>query len=375
MNKNYLCHDIHSSLNIKWSNNGWKVSPCCFTGKMATYNINLDKKDWFRRLWPNLRKDNINNQPLDIALCKACIDDESCGKQSRRLGEIIKRGDKIQDLSDGPKYIEISMNYTCNQACMICGVNASSLWRKYTDSPVHGNSPIASEQDIENLFKNMNIDRLDTLKIMGGEPLLTDTHLKFLYKLEEKGVDLSKIELWYHSNGSCRVDENVLELWKKFKLIILYFSIDDIETGFEYQRYPGIWKQVTDNMNWFRDSVSPNVILRMERTISLLNAHRLLELNQWQETNYRTTKFNYPVYFNNHMVSGLLKIENISEKHLEFLINNKKNYAVLSKFYPVHKLIPNKDNNENVLNFIKNQDKKRNLSINSYFPEFCSFYQ
>jgi organic radical activating enzyme len=343
---------------------------------MSVSKIDLDKKDWFEKLWPKLRKDNINNQSLDINICKPCIYDESCGKQSRRLGEIIKRGNKIQDLSDGPMYLEISMDYSCNQACMICGAHSSSLWRKYEDSPVHGNSPIASEQDIENLLKNMNIDQLDTLKILGGEPLLTDTHFKFLSKLEDKGIELSKIELWYNTNGSCRVDKNVIELWKKFKLVFLYFSIDDMETGFEYQRYPGNWKQVTDNMTWFRDSVSPNVLLRMERTINLLNAHRLLELNQWQETNYRTTKFNYPVYFNNHMAEGtLLKIENISEKHLEFLINNKKNYAVLSKFYPMHQLIPNNNNNEKVLNFIKNQDKKRNLSINSYFPEFCSFYQ
>jgi hypothetical protein len=374
MIRNYLCHDIHTSLHVRWSKNGWRLSPCCFTGSLSTDTTN--KKNWFNELWPELRKDNINNRPLDANICKACIDDETVGKQSRRLGEIVKRGETIKKIPAGPKYIEICMESTCNQACMICGPGASSLWRKYTDETMQGNSPIASDNDIEKLLENIDLTQLDTLQIIGGEPLLTDKHTKLLNFLEKKGIDLSKIELWYHTNGSCRVDENTLKLWKKFKLVFLYFSLDDIEQGFNYQRYPGDWKQVTDNMYWFKEHVSPNVLLRVERTVSLLNAHRLSEVEQWKEENFNSTKFNYQIEMNTHMaLVTVLAISNISDKHLNFLKNDDKNYKQLLKFYPINNLQINNKNNSKVLEFVKTQDQRRNISISSYFPEFYSLYQ
>jgi MoaA/NifB/PqqE/SkfB family radical SAM enzyme len=365
MIKNYLCHDIHSSLNVRWSAQGWKVSPCCF---IKNNHIDINNKNWFTELWPELRKDNLNNKPLNSSLCKACINDESIGKQSRRLGEIIKRGEKIKKQQAGIKYLEISLDFTCNQACMICGPGASSLWRKYTIEKITASSPIATNNDIENLLKNVNLTELDTVQIMGGEPLITERHIELLLFLEKRGCDLSKIELWYHTNGSCRVEKTVLDLWKKFKLVILYFSIDDVDKGFEYQRYPGNWRQLVENINWFKNEVSNNVLLRMERTISLLNAHRLLELEK-----YNLIKFDY---FNTHMsYSTVLKIENISKKHLNFLKKDKKNYEALLKFYPLDQLIINEEAKIKVIEFIKDQDQKRNISISSYFPEFYFLYQ
>ena len=338
--------------------------------------IDLDKKTWFSELWPQLRKDNVNNQPLDATICKACIDDETVGKQSRRLGEIVKRGQNIKVGHTGPKYIEITMDYTCNQACMICGPWVSSLWRKYTNETMHGNSPIASDQDIEKLLENIDLTQLDTVQIIGGEPLLTDRHTKFINFLEKKGIDLSNIELWYHTNGSRRVDQDTLRLWKKFKLVFLYFSLDDIGQAFNYQRYPGDWKNITDNMHWFRNHVSANVLLRVERTLSLLNAHRLSELEQWKEENFNFTKFDYQIEMNTHMTSGsILEIGNISDKHLIFLKNDAKNYKQLLKFYPMNDLQINNKNSYKVLEFVKTQDQRRNVSISSYFPEFNSLYQ
>jgi MoaA/NifB/PqqE/SkfB family radical SAM enzyme len=374
MTKNYFCHDIHSGLFVRWSPHGWKAAPCCFTSSSSKI-IDINRKDWFNNLWPALRKDNINNKELDYNFCKSCIDDEKIGKQSRRIGELIKRGEKKEHKSS-LKYLEITIDYTCNQACMICNVDASSLWRKYTEEKITTNSPLANKENIEDFFKNIDLKNLDTIKIMGGEPLITERHTELLLFLEKKGCDLSKIELKYHTNGSCRVGKNVLDLWKKFKLVLLYFSIDDIRAAFEYQRYPGNWTQLIENMNWFKNEVSPNVLLRIERTASLLNAHRLLELENWKEKNYNLTKFNYMIEFNTHMAHDtMLKIENISKKHLDFLKKDKKNYEALSRFYPINQLIINEEKKSKVLEFINEQDQKRNISISSYFPEFYSLYQ
>ena len=369
---------MHAGLNVRWSRQGWKVSPCCFIN--TTNNVDVSKKHWFQDLWPKLRHDNINNEPLDKDFCKPCIQDEICNKQSKRLGEIIKRGKKIQEKPKGPKHLEITLDYSCNQACMICGPSCSSLWKKYTQDKgkFTENYPIAKKSDIEKLLQNIDIKNIDTIKILGGEPLLAESHLQLLEILNEKKCDLSKIELWYHSNGSCKVGKNVLELWKKFKLVLLYFSIDDIGEAFEYQRYPGNWKNLIENINWFKNTVSSNVLLRIERTISLLNAHRILKLDKWKIKNYDSTKFNCKIELNSHMCQGsIFQIENISKKHLNFLKTDKKNYEALLKIYPMNKLIVNEEIEiqTKVMKFVSNQDQKRSISINSYFPEFNSLYQ
>ena len=377
--RKHFCHDIHSSLHMRWTENGWRTRPCCFSKAVSTH-VDTSKRDWFGNLWPQLRVDNINDRPLDPRTCGACINDETVGKQSKRLGEIVKRGNQPDSVYTGPKYLEITMEYTCNQACMICRPDASSLWRKYAregdfDIDLPRNSPVATDTDIERFLDSVDMTNLDTIQIMGGEPLLTDRHTKLLSTMEHRGVDLSKIELWYHTNGSCRVDEETLRLWRKFRLVIVYFSLDDTEQAFNYQRFPGDWATVTGNMQWFREHVSPNVLLRVERTVGLLNAHRLNEVERWQSENFADTKFGSQVELNTHMAfDTVFSMPNISTAHLEFLRSDRENWGRLGTYYPVDDLVPNDGCQDRVRRFVDDQDQRRQIDIGTYFPEFRGFY-
>ena len=82
------------------------------------------------------------------------------------------------------------------------------------------------------------------------------------------------------------------------------------------------------------------------------------------------------IEMNTHMAFGsILSMSNICHKHFNFLKNNDKNYKQLLKFYPINDLQINNKNSSKVLEFVKTQDQRRNISINSYFPEFNSLYQ
>lgn len=373
--RKHFCHDIHSGLQMYWSENGWRAKPCCFSGAITT-TVDTSRTNWFGNLWPQLRSDNISDKHLDPAICAACINDEAVGKQSRRLGEIIKRGNKPNTSNPGPRYLEITLEYTCNQACMICGPGASTLWRKYTsDTELPRNSPVASDADIEQFLDSVDISQLDTMQILGGEPLLTDRHIRLLHTMERKGVDLSRIELWYHTNGSCRVDEETLRLWGKFRQVILYFSLDDTGEAFNYQRFPGDWTTVTSNMEWFRQQVSHNVLLRVERTVGLLNAHRLSEVERWKLENFNETRSGYQIELNTHMAFGtVLSMHNISARHLEFLRGDAGRMKSLGRYYPIDALEARAGSDSAVRTFVEAQDQRRNMSIGSYFPEFRSLY-
>jgi hypothetical protein len=377
--RKHFCHDIHSSLHMRWTENGWRARPCCFSSAVST-DVDTSRTNWFDNLWPQLRSDNISDKPLDPAICAACIGDETVGKQSKRLGEIIKRGNKPNVGRSGPRYLEITMEYTCNQACMICRPDASTLWRKYAragefDVDMPRNSPVASDTDIEQFLDSVDISGLDTIQIMGGEPLLTDRHIRLLQTMERKGVDLSRIELWYHTNGSCRVDEETLRLWGKFRQVILYFSLDDTGEAFNYQRFPGDWTTVTGNMEWFRQQVSHNVLLRVERTVGLLNAHRLWEVERWKVENFNETRSGYQIELNTHMAFGtVLSMHNISARHLKFLREDADRMKSLGRYYPIDALEARAGSGNAVRTFVEAQDQRRNMSIDSYFPEFRSLY-
>jgi len=371
-----LCHDMHSSLDVWWGPHGWRGKPCCLSSPEHTATLlgpRLQQKDWFHSLWPELRADNLADRALDPMLCGPCVDTECVGKQSRRVGELVRRGGRLQSPVVGPRYLEIAMDMTCNSACMICGNDRSSFWKRYSDRPRDLRQ--ASQGDIDQLLENLDLSQLDHITILGGEPLLTDRHLMFLRSLERRDVDLSRVELWYPTNGSRRVDSEVLELWARCRQVILQFSIDDTGAAFNYQRFPGDWNSVTENMHWFRDNLPANVLIRVERTVGLLNAHRLLYLDRWVREEFPHNAYDQPVELVDHMCRGVFDMSNISGRHLAALRGDPGGYELLKRLHPMDGIQRTDLRNAEVLAFVERQDALRGVSITDYFPDFKHLYR
>ena len=366
---------MHSSLDVRWGPRGWEANPCCLYPSDARTHLGekIREEHWFHSLWPELRRDNLADRPLDPALCGDCVNDECVGKQSRRRGELIRRGPSLVTPVVGPRYLEIAMDFTCNSACMICGQSSSSYWKRYSDRP--RDLTRASAEDIDQLLENLDLSQLDHMTILGGEPLLTDRHLMLLRRIQRKGVDLSRVEVWYPTNGSCRVDREVLELWARCRQVILQFSLDDTGDAFNYQRFPGDWNSVTENMHWFREHLPPNVLIRVERTVGLLNAHRLTFLEQWVEREFPFNGFGQRVELVDHMCQGVFAITNISGAHLRACRHDPAVYRLLERLYPMSTIQRTDLRNAEVLAFVERQDALRGVSITDYFPDFRHLYR
>jgi hypothetical protein len=258
---------------------------------------------------------------------------------------------------------------------MICGTGSSSLWRRYDDgADDRSHTRLCSEQDIRDLLANLDLSGLHTIKLLGGEPLLTDGHRQLVAMASAKGVDPSGLTLWYNTNGSCRVDRETMDLWRGCRQVFVYFSLDDTGRAFNYQRFPGDWQTVTENMRWFRDNMAPNVMLRMERTVGLLNAHRLADLEDWRQREFPMGAYGHHTEINTHMAHGLFSLDNISGAHLEFLRRDERNLQRLRRIYPIDDLRPNDGNRGRVLERVLRQDQLRGVSITDYFPEFVELY-
>ena len=129
--------------------------------------------------------------------------------------------------------------------------------------------------------------------------------------------DPSLVTVYYNTNGTIRVMQSVFDLWSKFKLVKLDFSIDDIGERFNYQRTNADWKTVEENMFWYRETSPVNMMFGINRTISKLNKDHTQELDDWFKDNFPTNRLGDSNDFSNQLATGPTALD--SEKYEEYI--------------------------------------------------------
>ena len=169
--------------------------------------------------------------------CEWCWLNEQNKMKSHRISE--SRG-------SGLKSIHIRLSNVCNFKCRMCNPSFSSTWAQenkkhnYFTKMDNEITKDAIEANGDVLFKILSSairsGSLKYLSISGGEPLITDSHLKLLNFLIEN--DLTDITLGYSTNLSNLNYKNVdlLPLWEKFTHVNLEASVDGWGPHVEYSR-------------------------------------------------------------------------------------------------------------------------------------------
>jgi hypothetical protein len=197
--QNSFCKSLSNavSFRIPGDKNILTFNPCCL------YNEYLP----FHPIHFKRTKKMFDEATTFLHGCSKCELKEKTHNQSLRL--VTNR--EIPDGIDNEIYkLEIVLDTTCNAACIQCGSDQSSLWRK-EEAGLKKIVHIQPEQQIDDkiaqIKQAIDINKVKSFHFWGGEPLLTDTHLKFL---NEKAYD---------------------ELWKTLKSEVLFFtgSVGDVE--------------------------------------------------------------------------------------------------------------------------------------------------
>jgi sulfatase maturation enzyme AslB (radical SAM superfamily) len=176
--------------------------------------------------------------------------------------------------------LTVQVDTTCNAACVMCGPSLSSLWRKQID-------PQANLEDFSDLYKsfleNTDFSHIRRVLFLGGEPLLSDLNLKIL----EAIPDPSKVVIAYTTNGSLVPQQDLLDLWSRFKKLELSVSIDGTEDQFEYIRWPLPWGKVSENLKYFHNLMESrsNWDIRINMTVNPLNLYYYDQLESWVKGN------------------------------------------------------------------------------------------
>lgn len=124
-------------------------------------------------------------------------------------------------------------------------------------------------------------DQIRYIEFTGGEPFMIEEHFELLRALVDRGLS-ANIEIHYNTNGT-QWPAGAEEIWSKFKLVEIAFSIDDVGARFEYQRTNAVWTEVETNISRFKElrSRHSNIQLQVCTTINVFNVYYIEEVARW----------------------------------------------------------------------------------------------
>jgi MoaA/NifB/PqqE/SkfB family radical SAM enzyme len=261
-----------------------------------------------------LRQDFLNgNKP---STCQRCWDEEAAGRTSKRINsrvrlkEYYNRVDFQNVDPDQLWFIDLKLGNICNLKCRICGSWSSSKWakeeidyeiKKYSHFPDYDRKKHlaykflqdgAWPRETEVFWDNLKtlLPNIKYFEFTGGEPFLIEQHFELLRYAVEQGYS-KNIEIHYNTNGTVFPEQ--AELWNNFKHVEIAFSIDNVDSRFEYERYGARWEEVQNNIIEFTKMRSNKISTQLCTTMNIQNVYYLPELCEW----ISTQTFDH-VYFN-----------------------------------------------------------------------------
>jgi len=285
------------------------VRPCC----LATDEILDDQGNKFKlnqagfqeiqnsRHMRSLREQFLAGEQPQT--CRRCWNEERAGRTSKRMHTLdrLKHMGISEDWTADAKplmFLDLKLGNICNLKCRICGSWSSSQFateelnfiidKEEKKTSFHyqmlrdGAWPRESEQFWAQLDSAMSEVRY--IEFTGGEPFMIREHFDLLKRLVEKNY-AHQIEIHYNTNGT-QYPEEAEEIWQYFKHVEIAFSIDDVESRFEYQRTNAHWTEVCENIEKFRAMRERNLNMTLQVccTINVFNVMYLEDVAQWIDT-------------------------------------------------------------------------------------------
>lgn len=343
-------------------NNTVTVGPCCLYKNPIQFNEQLI--------------DNRKSLSESIVgwtdACSHCKTLENAGQQSlRQTGP-----DWIDDFenSQDPVALDIHLDNECNAACVICSEGSSSLWAT-ENLKLQGkkikiiNNSRTVDDIIDKIVNSVSLKKLKYVKFFGGEPLFTNTHLKFIQHIPYP----ENVTLHYTTNGSVYPNKETLNAWKKFHVVIFAASLDGVQEQFNYVRWPLPWNKVEKNLIRLKTNKDiSNLLFRVEFTANFLNTYYFDQLETWVNDNFYTNSQGDKTEINIHpcFVGSAWNLEKMPLAIRELILEKYPNTHV------IHRLVdqlPQPHTLDHWKNFVETWDIRRNNSWQTAFPDLVKY--
>ena len=184
-----------------------------------------------------------------------------------------------------PKFIEVVFDNLCNLNCSYCDSGQSSSWATHIKK-----SPLELNTDYRNLYSTVHISpgstvdiylqawltwwdlirkQVDTLKISGGEPLISPNFWKFFEVLGHAP------QLKFAINSNLSVDSKYLDKLatqsKNFKSIRISTSIDSKDSVAEYARKGLDYNLLYNNIHHWCKTSPDNCFMILQSTVNIFS--------------------------------------------------------------------------------------------------------
>lgn len=362
IDENSYCPELWSRAYISQQNNQFAFKPCCYFRPDSSPLIKDFKKvHWtINETHAALRQDSLNG--IKHAGCGYCYNFESSDNLSARQLAIQKYGNEVTLIS----HLDLNLGNLCNLSCAICGPFNSSNWVPLYEQ---GWSEVSAELkykpknretiDDPDLFQN-----LKTIQLQGGEVFLEPNYTLFFENMG-KYRSYDDLQIMIFTNGTARPSERFLEILNRCGTVNIFFSIDDIEQRFEYQRRGARWNDVVANIHWFENNTNDNIHLGFNSTYSMFNIYYLKELYEFLSTEFPGFNRNYGA-FNSGL--GNCSAEYLSVLQRQLVLEKTAGISELSflKTYIKYKSNPYKD----FIDYVNKYDSLTNTSYAQTHPEF-----
>lgn len=291
--------------------------------------------------------------------CQKCWDLEDRNQDSRRMQEnrfldwkLNRDIEKIEEDCvqghDQTLLYQVYLSNLCNQACMTCNSYFSTKWAE-----VERRMELQPRPPQYNALDDLGIDfkTARRINILGGEPMFDPNFFHLLERLLKHDNDGCFIS--FVTNGSISLSVEQKNILKNFKNLNICFSIDGIESKFEYIRWPGKWATLLEHLDQYK-SVTDN--FSVSYTISAINAIYYDETIDWfKKQNLR---------YNHNIVTDP---EHFSLRYMPVEIKHYlRNHYFFNEFA---KITGDELSADDFLGNIKKQDAAKKTSITDYMPE------
>lgn len=231
-----------------------KMQPCCRYDSAHEYEKSIDKpelSDGFAEGWLGKEFNSIRQRMLSgekLPECKKCWDQEEFSGSSMRTGFNSRYGSYIGK-TPVLKYLELGFSTHCNLACRMCDEHASTTIYKIN----HPTEKIKIGFDIDLSNMNADLQHLEEIKVVGGEPMSAKNHPDLFDAIFKSKCDTSKLKIVYHTNCTVFPAQKIIDYWSKIGKVVIVLSIDGYGHYNEIQRLGHRWNDLLDVLNFYLD--------------------------------------------------------------------------------------------------------------------------
>jgi sulfatase maturation enzyme AslB (radical SAM superfamily) len=119
-----------------------------------------------------------------------------------------------------------------------------------------------------------NLPDLCSVSFIGGEFFLVDNNIKILEKIKQR-----KLTATITTNATV-MNQPMIDILKEINDVEIRISVDGVEDGFEFIRYPANWNTWQNNVNYLRQQL-PHADICCSAVFQLLNCQQIHELYEW----------------------------------------------------------------------------------------------